>query len=123
VFLRILSVCYFIGGVLHALDLLNMRLSFGDMVLGWKLWTVGLMLADMAASIGLWGQKNWGIILFLVIACSQLLAYIGFRSYFGDQLFLIGFHALSLLIFALLLNFERFKARSTKKNKSHVEAS
>jgi hypothetical protein len=84
------------------------------MTLGWKIWTIYLMIVDLIAAIGLWRQKTWGIALFLLIACSQLVAYIGFSAYFGNQPFLVGFHALSLLLFILIASSMRLKARSTE---------
>jgi hypothetical protein len=66
--------------------------QFNQMQLGWKIWIIYLMLADILASVGMWQQKRWGVALFLVIASSQLIAYLWFKEYFGDQSFLIGFH-------------------------------
>lgn len=102
IYLRVLAICYMTGAVLHAFDVLAARLNFLDMPVGWKVWTVYLLIADLVAAIGLWKQKSWGIALFLLIGCTQLLAYIGFRSYFGDQSFLIGFHIITVGTFVLL---------------------
>ena len=103
-YLRFLSGLYFVGGTLHALDLLSFRLNFSGLSVGWQVWVVYLMVADFLASIGLWMRKKWGIALFVLIATSQLVAYIGFKTYFGDQTFLVTFHVITLLFYFFLKN-------------------
>jgi len=76
-----LAILYLIGAFLHILDLFNLRLKFSEMSWGWKLWIVYLCFFDFAAAIGLWNQRRWGILLFLIVAASQLIAYIGFSSF------------------------------------------
>ncbi len=99
IYLRTLSVLYFIGYLLHSADVLGLRLDFKTMSPGWKVWTVYLLVADFAASIGLWLLKPWGVGLFLFIAISQLTAYIGYKDFFGDQTMLIAFHLTTLAMF------------------------
>lgn len=103
IFLKIIGICYFIGFVLHVLDLFGARLHFAEMKLVWKLWIVYLTVADAIASYGLIKQRFFGEALFLVIAFSQLLAYTVFTSVFGPQLPLIIFHLLTIAIYILLL--------------------
>lgn len=110
-FLRILSVCYGIGFLLHVADLTNLRLRFSEMSPQWKVWTAYLLIADVIAAIGLWRQATWGIAAFLVISLSQLVAYLGFRSIFGDQTFLIFFHLVTLLIYFSMNLAPRLRAR------------
>ena len=102
VFLRILAVLYFFGGVLHGADLLDLRLKFSEMGSVWKIWIIYLAMADLLASIGLWRGTRWGVILFIIIAVSQLVAYSVFQSFFGEQSFLIVFHIVTLAVFSVL---------------------
>jgi hypothetical protein len=45
-----------------------------------------------------------------MVAVAQLIAYIGFSSFFGEQMFLIYFHIITLSIYAVL-KFLRNRAR------------
>ena len=98
-YLRTLSVLYLIGASLHVLDLFDLRLHFSEMNFIWKVWILYLCVFDLFASFGLWKQTRWGKALFVFIATSQLVAYVGFQYFFGQQYFLIAFHILTLAIF------------------------
>lgn len=102
IFLRTLSICYFVGAALHALDVLNLRLNFSLMSDVWKMWTIYLLFADLFASVLLWKNHRLGIQLFGIISISQLIAYLGFKEYFGDQTFLIIFHSVTLILYFVL---------------------
>lgn len=101
-YIRILAVFYFIGFLFHLFDLVGLRLNFQNMSLTWKSWTIYLLCADFFAAIGLWFRTKWGISLFFIIATSQLIAYVEFPQIFGNQMFLIGFHIISLSLFITL---------------------
>ncbi len=101
-FLRVVSVLYILGAILHVLDILDLRLKFSEMDLVWRIWIVFLCLADFAASFGLWKNRSWGIYLFFLIAVSQIVAYVGFKTIFGDQQPLIVFHLITLALFFIL---------------------
>lgn len=96
IYLKVLACFYFVGSLLHLLDLLDLRLKFSEMSLVWQIWIIYLMVIDILAAVGLWRQKSWGILLFLTVAASQLIAYIGFVGIFGRQDSLIVFHVLTL---------------------------
>jgi len=50
-YLRILSIFYFIGFALHFADLLDWRLKFSEMDLVWKSWIGYLTVVDFAAAM------------------------------------------------------------------------
>jgi hypothetical protein len=79
-----------------------MALHFSEMDFVWKSWIVYLFIFDLVASVGLWMGKRWGIATLILVAISQLIAYLWYRSFFGDQVFLVTFHILTLTIFTLL---------------------
>ena len=83
----------------------------------WKAWIIYLFVADFLAAIGLWLCTDWGVGLFLVIAASQLFAYVGFPAYFGNQTFLIWFH---LITVGLFLGLSWAVGRGTRS--SHVKS-
>lgn len=97
-YLKILSIFYFVGFILHALDLFGLRLEFSEMNSTWKLWIVYLTFFDLLTCIGLWKEKAWGAYLFFLVAFSQLIAYSGYFEVFGkNQMALILFHITSLI--------------------------
>ena len=101
-YLKILACLYFLGGVLHILDLFDLRLKFSGLETYWKIWIIYLCIMDLITAVGLWGFKRWGVYCFLIVAASQLIAYIGFQKYFGNQFSLIVFHLLTVLIFMIM---------------------
>lgn len=108
IYLRILSVLYAVGALLHYLDLVGLRLDFAEMSMAWKAWIIFLAVADTVAAVGLWKTKTYGVVTFLVVAISQLIAYVGFSDFFGNQTFLIGFHVATLVVFVAILVRQRF---------------
>lgn len=100
-FKLILAVLYFVGFILHLFDVMNLRLHFTEMNLIWKSWIIFLLIFDLFTSLGLFFKKSWGELFFLVVSISQLIAYIGFSSVFGEQKFLIIFHFISLSIYGV----------------------
>lgn len=101
-FLIILAICYLGGFILHALDILNIRLKFSEMNFLWKTWIIYLAVFDLLTAIGLFYKKSWGEVLFLLIATSQLFAYTRFQHIFGKQYFLIYFHITCVVIYVIL---------------------
>lgn len=101
-YLRILAILYGVGAILHLADILDLRLLFSEMDLIWKSWIVFLFIGDSIAAIGLWKQMVFGEIAFLIIAATQLVAYLGFQGGFGDQSFLVLFHVFTVGIYLAL---------------------
>lgn len=107
IYLRILAIFYFIGAVLHILDLFDQRLLFSKMDSTWQMWIIYLTIGDAVAYWGLWRFKKYGEFTFLLIAASQLIVYGFFKNIFGDQTFLILFHTLTLVVYFFL----KFKSK------------
>ena len=103
IYLKIIGVFYFVGFILHVMDLFGARLNFTEMKMVWKIWIIYLTLADATASYGLIRNRIFGEILFLVVAFSQLVAYTIFAHIFGPQTLLIIFHLLTVGIYIFLL--------------------
>lgn len=117
-YLRALSVLYFLGGLLHVLDLFDLRLEFSTMPPAWQSWIVYLTIFDLLAAIGLWRETNWGIRLFWLVACSQLIAYVGFSGYFGKQHELIAFHLITLGIYVYIRRFSEPRRNNVQSSES-----
>jgi hypothetical protein len=103
IYLKIIGTLYFIGFLLHVLDLFGARLNFVEMKTILKLWIVYLTVADAIAAYGLIKSKLFGEVVFLIVAFSQLVAYSIFTHIFGAQTPLIIFHLLTIGIYIFLL--------------------
>jgi len=101
-YLRVLAILYLFGGILHLLDLMDLRLKFSEMPTVWKTWIVYLFALDLLAAAGLWKRTQWGVNCFLLVAFSQVIAYVGFSSYFGQQFYLVAFHVITLAFYFFL---------------------
>jgi hypothetical protein len=92
-----------IGAILHLADVLDLRLQFSEMDAIWKVWIAYLLIFDFVASIFLWLSSIIGVILFLIVASSQLIAYTFYKNIFGGQGTLIIFHLVTVSIYFVLL--------------------
>lgn len=101
-YLKILACLYFLGGILHVLDLFDLRLKFSELGNHWKIWISYLCLMDLITAVGLWRLKRWGIYCLFFVMISQLIVYIGFPNYFGNQYALITFHLIILITFVII---------------------
>ncbi len=102
-YLKIIAICYFVGFILHVLDLFGARLNFAEMKPLWKVWIVFLTVADAVTAYGLIKKRIFGEVFFLGVAFSQLVAYTAFEHLFGPQMPLILFHLLTIGIYIFLL--------------------
>ncbi len=101
-YLRLLAIFYGFGALIHIGDVLDLRLQFSQMGWGWRLWILYLLVGDIVACVGLALLKPFGEKTFLLIAFSQLFAYIFLSSIFGNQAMLIRFHLFSLLPYLVM---------------------
>ncbi len=101
-YLKVLSILYFTGALLHFMDVLDLRLKYSEMTDIWKMWTLFLLFADLAAAVGLWKNTIWGIGFFLLVAGSQIITYTAFQSIFAKQPLLVWFHIFTLGLYFYL---------------------
>ena len=102
-------------------DILNLRLKFSEMDSIWKVWIVYLTIADLVAAVGLWRQKRFGDVLFVLVAVSQLIAYLGFKDIFSNQDMLIVFHVAALTIYFGFVGYSKLKRESPMGSITHPE--
>lgn len=102
-FLKSIAGLYALGALLHLADLFDLRLEFSGMNLTWKIWTIFLILSDSLTAIGIFKFRIWGVVGFLVVASSQLVAYLFFADIFYKQSSLIIFHLVTLMFFFCLV--------------------
>jgi hypothetical protein len=113
VYRRLLAIAYAVGALLHVADVFGLRLEFSRMPMVWKAWILFLMVGDVIAAVGLWKHRGWGVAAFLTIAFSQLFAYSFCVETFGRQSFLVGFHVVTLSVYAYLWLRHRRAAAAT----------
>lgn len=99
IFLKFIGVLYFVGFILHVLDVLNFRMNLSEMDFYWKIWIWYLLIFDFLISFLIFKEQLLGEILFISVACSQLVAYYFFKDRFGDQSPLIYFHLICLFAY------------------------
>ena len=102
-YIRFLSILYTVGGLMHILDVFDLRLKFSMMSSTWRIWTIFLIVFDFIAAIGMWRQQTWGVAAFIIVATVQLVAYLGFMDVFGSQWLLITIHIITLNLLAIFL--------------------
>ena len=108
-YLKFLSLCYLVGAVIHLLDVFSVTRDYVNLALVDQIWIVYLLIFDSIAAVGLWKQKKYGEVVFLIIAFSQLIAYVGFQDVFGKESFLISFHVITVSIYLVLDRLHRYK--------------
>lgn len=98
-FIYFLSASYFVGFALHTLDVFGLRLDFSHLSELHQKWIIALLVGDFLTAVLLLKKPIMGIVLFHIVAISQLVAYWGYQDIFGRQDFLIVFHVLTLAIY------------------------
>ena len=101
---RALACAYAGAALLHAIHLLGVPLGPWLTEPSWRVWVVALMVAEVAAAVGLWIGHRWGTAAFLAVASAQLLVNLSRVAFYGagTQLFALGqvaFHLLAVLGF------------------------
>ena len=125
-FLRVVAVAYAYGASVHALNMLSMTgFDWSAAPLKWRMLDVAYLIVDLAATIGLFARRAFGILAFLAGAVSQICLYTVFRTWIldvpaefaptADQAAyptgLARFHFITLGVFAALLVWRRRRSR------------
>jgi hypothetical protein len=100
---RGLAFCYLSLSGLFALDLIEVRYNFGQMILLEQVWTVFAALSNFLAAISLWFRKKVGDLLFVVLVLIQLWVFIEWTSHVKHSFTLVAFYFLTLVLFYVLL--------------------
>ena len=98
-YIKSLALFYFIGFLLHIFDFFDLRLEFSKMRDFEKKWILFLTVGDCLVSLLLIYKERYGVVLFHVVALSQLYTYIFYKNDFGPQNFLVIFHVVTLVLF------------------------
>ncbi len=111
IYLKILAFVFTYSGLIHVANIVG----FGEQTwletpLTWQIGDIVYGILDLAAAIGLWQGKTWGIICFLVGIISQFVIYTIFIDYFAftqqqrETIYgLLGTEVILLSVFVVLL--------------------
>jgi hypothetical protein len=61
--------------------------------------TMHMGVVDLVASVGLWMRASWGKVIWIYAALSEIVIHTVFIHVFGANYLVIGFHAVTLLVF------------------------
>lgn len=101
-YLRLLSVAYSAGLVLHFMDLTDRRYNFSSMAPPQRVWSACLFVGYFLAATGLWFRFAWGVVAFITLAAAQWIAAIAFPHDVGRHWFLLAFHVVAILVFIVV---------------------
>lgn len=78
VYLRVLAVVYALGGFVHIGNILGFgELPWSESPTAWRVGDVAYGVIDVVASLGMRRRAPWGVVAFVLAACSQLVLYVG----------------------------------------------
>ena len=100
-FLRILSVIYALGALLHLIQFLNIpitgrELMYADMPPALRAMVKVLLFLDTGTAVGLWLAKRWGVTFFLMAAFGHVILYTAFSALYGGGWGMVAIHALAI---------------------------
>lgn len=119
IYLRLLAIALGYSALIHLSNMLGLTgTPWLKTPLAWRIGDVVYLLLDLAAAIGLWQLKPWGIGLFLLAVGSQFAIYTVFIDLFAqteDQRQtihgLLGTEAIAVAILVLMMATWRVIAR------------
>ncbi|MDJ0797134.1 MAG: hypothetical protein QNJ51_09910 [Calothrix sp. MO_167.B12] len=110
IYLRVLAFVFAYGAIVHASNMAGLGgKPWLETPLIWRIADIVYFILDIAAVIGLWQRKVWGIGLFLLAFLSQFVLYTIFLDYFASNpeekqtiYGLLGTEAILILVFLIL---------------------
>jgi hypothetical protein len=85
--------------------------SFEAMSTGWKIVTMHFAVVDLVAAVGLWMRVAWGKVVWVYAAVSEIVIHTAFMGTFGADWAKVAFHAVTLLVFIVLVFLDRRHVR------------
>ena len=112
-FTRIVSLFFIALAVqywLKAIGFPDSNIRFDTMSSHWQVAVAFLAVVQPIASLGLWGNFKWGLVVWAIVAGVELLMYSFYSEYFGANIPILVFHLASLTTFVLYFFAIRFEA-------------
>lgn len=107
IYLRLLTLFYGYGAIVHLFNLSGWGSLSHEAIPGY--WLVAdsvYLILNVTMVFGIWLRKRWGVVAFLVAACSQIILYTWFPGAFSmneqqeDALFgILVFHLATVLLY------------------------
>lgn len=103
VYVRILAAVFMVSGLRRWAIVLGPLAPSGDFLnlpVPLLVATVFFAVADLVAAVGLWLLASWGTVVWLIAALTETVLHTVFQTMFPLDPTLIGFHAISVVIYA-----------------------
>ncbi len=105
-FLRIIGGTLVIAGVIHWARIVGYvpwrGAYFWNMPTDWQAVTIYFAVFDLAAAVGLWLGASWGVVMWLLVALSQITMHSLFADTFGHRPWEITYYVITILIYLAL---------------------
>lgn len=85
---------------------------FWNMPTEWQAATVYYAVFDLAAAVGLWLGTSWGVVMWLLVALSQITMHSMFSDTFGERPWEITYYVISILTYFALAYVTEREARA-----------
>lgn len=108
VYVRAIAMTMLIAGLIHWGRLLGLSdwrsFYFIEMPLPWQVATIYFAVCQLVAGVGLWMAASWGIVMWVLVAGSQIASHTVFVEEFGSRPWEISFYFLTLSLFMVIRN-------------------
>jgi hypothetical protein len=106
VYLRALGVVMMVIGLRQWAIILGVisvhGMTFETMPTPWQLATIHLAVVDLVASVGLWMRAEWGSVIWIYAALSEIALHTVFAGTFRNNVLAVGFHLITISGFIVL---------------------
>lgn len=116
-FLRVIGGTLVIAGVIHWARIIGYvpwrGLYFWDMPTEWQAVTIYFAVFDLAAAVGLWLGVSWGVVMWLMVALSQVTMHSLFSDTFGNRPWEITYYIITIVLYFGLAYMAEREARES----------
>ncbi|MEM8814135.1 MAG: DUF6163 family protein [Pseudomonadota bacterium] len=115
-FLRVIGGTLVIAGIIHWARIIGYvpwrGYYFWDMPTEWQAVTVYFAVFDLAAAVGLWLCASWGVVMWLLVALSQMTMHSMFSETFGERPWEITYYMITIVLYFSFAAMAEREARS-----------
>jgi hypothetical protein len=115
-FLRVIGATLVIAGIIHWARIIGYvpwrGAYFLEMPTDWRAVTIYYAVFDLAAAVGLWLGASWGVVMWLLVALSQMTMHSLFSDTFGQRPWEITYYIITIITYFGLAYLTEREARS-----------
>lgn len=115
-FLRGIGATLVIAGIIHWARIIGYvpwrGYFFWDMPTEWQAVTVYFAVFDLTAAVGLWLGVSWGVVMWLMVALSQITMHSLFSDTFGQRPWEITYYLITIVVYLGLAYLAEREARA-----------